>query len=78
MASAKRKHLLGLSGSELFDHYTSELTDYRQTLFQAHLQIGDRLFAMLEECEKTGRKIEIKETMTGVTDTPFDIVISAS
>lgn len=62
-----------LSGSELFDYYTSEFTDYRQTLFLAHLQIGDKLFEMLEECEKTGKKIAIKEDPKGVIDPPVHV-----
>lgn len=75
MASGNRNRLLGLSGSELFDFYTSEFTDYRQTLFQAHLQIGDTLFAMLEECEKTGKKIAIIEVSKGVIDPPMSVVM---
>lgn len=68
-------NLFKFSGQQLFDFYTSKGGDYSQVLFQAHLQIGDELFKMLEQAEKEGKKIVIKEDVQDVDDPPITIVI---
>ena len=67
--------LTKLSGEELFDYYTSQDSDYKAVLFQAHLEIGDKLFKMLEEAEKNGKKIAIKESMKDLNDPPITVYI---
>lgn len=37
--------VLKLSDEELFDYDASEVGDYSQTLFQAHLEISDNLIS---------------------------------
>lgn len=64
-----------MTGHELFEFYTSQGGAYSQTLFTAHLHIGDTLFSMLEDAEKQGKKIVIKEDMPGVDDSPVSIIL---
>jgi hypothetical protein len=64
-----------LSGEDLFDYYTSQNNDYKGVLFQAHIEIGDELFKMLEQAEKQGKKIAIKETLNDVDDPPITVYI---
>lgn len=64
-----------MSGTDLFEYYTSQSGEYKETLFQAHLEIGDKLFPMLEECEKTGKKITLKEDIKDALDTPISVIM---
>lgn len=64
------------TGEQLFDYYTSIDGEYKQTLFTAHLTIGDRLFKLLEKAEKKGGKIVLVEKMNNVCDPPISVEIS--
>jgi len=64
-----------LNGKQLFDFYTSQNNDYKSILFQAHIEIGDGLFEMLEDAEKQGKKIAIKENRSNVDDPPITVFI---
>lgn len=64
-----------LSGSDLFDYYTSQDNDYKAILFQAHIQIGDELYKLLEQAEKEGKKIAIREDLGDVNDPPITVYI---
>lgn len=63
------------TGQDIFSYYMSIDGEYKQTLLTAHIQIGDKLFKLLEEAEKQGKKIVIKEDDTGADDAPFSVVI---
>lgn len=64
-----------LSGIELFELYLAEGGEYASVLQQAYLELGDNLFSMLEECEKTGKRITINEDAEEVIDSPITITI---
>ena len=64
-----------LTGWQLFEYYTSQNDDYKGILFQAHLEIGDEIFKMLEQAEKQGKKIAIKENLNNVDDPPITVYI---
>lgn len=70
-----KSDLSKLTGEELFGYYTSQGNKYRQVLFQVYLQIGDKLFKMLEKAEKEGKKIVIKESLQDVDDLPITTYI---
>lgn len=63
------------SGKELFEFYTSEEGEYKNTLLQAYVQIGDDIYSMLEKAEKQGKKIALVEQKKGVDDPPLSIEI---
>lgn len=71
-----------MKGSDLFRYYTMTGTDheYGSTLRTAHLQVGDSLFSMLEQCEREGKRIRLEYDKTlleaGAMDCPFAVVIS--
>lgn len=70
-----------MNGRDLFTYYTMVYGDheYENTLFSAHLEIGDALFPMLERCEKEGKRIHLKYDeelqSAGVSDCPFEVII---
>lgn len=66
-----------MTGEELFQSALSEWGEYAQDLMTAHSLIGDKLFPMLEECERTGKKIVIRELTDdpGINDPPLVVVI---
>jgi hypothetical protein len=64
-----------LTGEQLFDYYTGIDGEYKSVLFQAHVEIGDALFPMLEQAEKEGKKIVITEDMPEAYDSPTTISI---
>ncbi len=70
-----KSELLKLTGEQLFDYYTGIDGEYKSVLFQAHLEIGDKLFDMLEQAEREGKKIVIKDGETGIDDSPVTIEI---
>lgn len=70
-----KSELLKLTGEQLFDYYTGIDDEYKSVLFQAHLEIGDKLFYMLEQAEKAGKKIVITEEDTETDDSPVTIEI---
>ena len=49
------------------------MDEYSQTLMTAHMHIGDKLFPMLEKCERTGKKIVLIDDpeFEGCCDQPF-------
>lgn len=67
--------LSNLSGEYLFDYYTSIDGEYKQTLFTAHLTIGDRLYKLLEKAEKQGKRIALVEKMSNVCNPPLSVKI---
>ena len=71
----KKIDLSKMSGDDLFEYYTSQPGEYKATLFQAHLEIGDKLFPMLEKCEKTGKKITLKEDVKDALDSPISVIM---
>ncbi|MBP6976981.1 MAG: hypothetical protein PHD61_05635 [Bacteroidales bacterium] len=77
MTRIKIYDLNTITGRELFEVYTSVEGEYGQTLLTAYTIIGDDLFPMLEECHRTGKKIDLKITpgYEHVYDPPLDIVI---
>ena len=64
-----------LTGEELFEFYTSQEGEYRQTLFTAHMQIGDELFKLLEQAEMEGKKIVLQDEMNDTDDAPFSVIL---
>lgn len=66
-----------MTGGQLFDYYTSvhEDREYGSTLLTAHSEIGNKLFPMLEKCEREGKRIALQETMSGVLDPPLEVVL---
>jgi hypothetical protein len=71
-----------MKGEDLFRYYTlsdAADRDYGQTLQAAHVEIGDTLFPMLEQCEREGRRIRLKYDdplwEAGVLDCPFKVVM---
>lgn len=65
--------LTKLTGSELFEYYTSKTDEYASTLFTAYDQIRSELFVLLEQAQKEGKRITIKEDIQGVNDSPLTI-----
>ena len=61
--------------SELFFFYLDQPDKYKDILYMAHLEIGDKLFPMLEECERTGKVIRLKEEMKNVIDPPMTVLM---
>lgn len=61
------------TGRELFEYYINLPGSYSGVLMLAYQNINDNLFLMLEECERTGKKIVLKEEngMEGVFDPPL-------
>lgn len=62
-------------GSALFEYYTSQPGEYKGTLFEAFMLIGDKLYTMLEKAEAEGKKIVIMEDIEGVMDPPSTVVV---
>lgn len=68
-------NLSKLSGQDLFEYYTSKGGEYASALGQAYGELDKDLFVMLEECERTGKHIVIKEDMEDVIDSPVTISV---
>jgi hypothetical protein len=66
-----------MTGRQLFELQTSVWGDYAQVLMRAYSLIGDKLYPMLEECERTGKKIVIQEMTDDpeINDPPIVVVI---
>ncbi len=66
-----------MTGRQLFELQTSVWGDYAQVLMTAYSLIGDKLYPMLEECERTGKKIVIQEMTDDpeINDPPIVVVI---
>ena len=64
-----------LSGQDLFEYYISKGGEYASVLGQAYGELDKDLFAMLEECVRTGRRISITEDMKNVIDPPITVSI---
>ena len=64
-----------LKGEILFNIYISKMDDYSQTLRTAFMELDEDLFPMLEECEKTGKKIVLIDDpeFEGCCDQPFSV-----
>lgn len=67
--------LTKLTGSELFEYYTSRNDEYASNLLTAYAQIKEGIFNMLEEAQKKGKRIAIDEEIPGVIDSPLTITI---
>lgn len=64
-----------MTGEQLFEIKTSEWGEYAQDLMTAHSLIGDKLYPMLEECERTGKKIVLREKNPDVDDPQMDVLM---
>lgn len=63
------------TGELLFEYYTSKQDDYAQTLGTAFMEVGDKLYGMLEQAQKTGKRITLKEDLQDVNDPPITVTI---
>lgn len=66
------------TGEQLFEYYSTLGGEYEQTLSTARMQIGDELMPMLEECERTGKKITLVDDISigkNLDDQPFFVKI---
>lgn len=64
-----------MNGEDLFEIYVSKHDEYAGVLCMARTLIGEKLLPMLESCEKTGKKIEIKEFQSITTDWEQKVII---
>lgn len=67
--------LTKLSGRDLFEYYTSKGGEYAQVLGLAFMEKGHDLFAMLEECERTGKHIVVTDDRDDIIDPPVTVSI---
>lgn len=51
-----------MTGFEIYDREIEKGGDYAQALRTMFLNIGEKLFPLLEDAEKEGKKLEIDET----------------
>ena len=71
----KKEILRTLPGIELFEYYTSLGGEYANSLLMAHLELGEELYPMLEQCERENKKIVITEQEGDFLDPPITITI---
>jgi len=64
-----------IPGADLFLLYVDEGGEYASVLQLAYHEIGDKLFGMLEECEKTGKKIVVTDDMEDAIDSPVTVTL---
>ena len=69
--------LTKLSGRDLFEYYTSRGGEYAQVLGLAFMEKGHDLFAMLEECERSGsgKHIVITDDREDIIDPPITVSV---
>lgn len=64
------------TGTELLEFYSTQDPEYCKILNQAYLEIGDMIYALLEQAEKEGKKIVLVEQKKGVDDPPLSVEIA--
>jgi len=68
-----KQDLSKMTGRQLLEFLTFQPGEYAQTLMTAFVSIGEDLFPMLEECQRTGKRIAILDSMTDVNDPPITV-----
>lgn len=63
------------SGRDLFEFYVSQADDYSSALLMAYTLIGEDLFPMLEECERSEKKIVLIESGENIDDPEMTVEI---
>jgi hypothetical protein len=66
-----------MTGRQLFELQTSVWGDYSQVLMTAYSLIGNKLYPMLEEGDRTGKRIVVREITgdPGINDPPLKVFL---
>lgn len=64
------------TGVELLEFYSKQDPEYCKILNQAYLEIGDKIYTLLEQAEKEGKKIVLVEQKMVVDDPPLSVEIA--
>lgn len=73
----EKEKLKKMSGADLLDYYLSKHDDYSGVVLDAYVRIRDDLFPLLEEAERSGKKIilEMEDVSSGILDSKVTITV---